>query len=158
MARRRTKSAVKLAVPQPPSEASISIWQALNEPIAYPTQEFTKTFFPVAIFLFISIVAIPYFGKTTNFNFGSGFVAGVSTEISAASEATALEAPQWYYDLKSTASSLGEFYQETIAAPFGVAASEILDISEPIADASEFLQPGLSEVKQEWLYLMADPY
>lgn len=155
---KRTSRNIKLAVPQPPVESNSSVWRALNEPIAYPTQEFTKTFFPVAIFLFISIALVPYFGNTTNVNFGSGFVAGVSTEISVPLEAAVLEMPQWYVDLKSTASSLGEFYQETVAVPFGEAASEILDISEPVVSASEFLQPGLSEVKQEWLYLMQDPY
>lgn len=154
----RRKSRIKLEVPQPPSVEPISVWAALNEPIAYPTAEFTKTFFPVAIFLFLSILTIPYFNNLSEKGYRYGSVAGATIESSQPAEAINVSTPQWYEDLKSAGASLGQFYHETVAVPFGQAATDLLDVSEPVSGAIEFVQPGVSAVKDEWLYLMQDPY
>jgi len=70
---------------------------------------------------------------------GAGHVSGISYTVSG-------ETP-----------NTSELYIEVLAKEFGIAASEVLDISGQIQPLAEFYAPGASAAWDAWLELMADP-
>lgn len=149
----RRLSAPPLALPP------ATLWQALNEPIAYPTQEFGTSLVAIAVLLLGFVWLQPNFASSSQ-----GLVAGaISTNyISQTTSAQARSASSWYLALASTSENLGNVYQSGIQAPLGTAAQELLDVSEPVAQTVEFLQPGVDKVLgpfwNAWLELLSDPY
>ena len=146
MATKRVSRRAKVQVPLPPA----TVWQAMNEPIAYATPEFATNLFAIAILLLGLAWLQPYFGSTNHLG-NHGIVAGAQTinyEIST---------PSWYIGLASTGQDFKEFSEEAIVQPFAAAATQILDISEPVQNTVKFYHPGVTAVKDAWLELMADP-
>ena len=154
---------------------AVSVWQALNEPVVEVTDEAAKGIFLVAAVLLMFSWLAPSFGEAkaiSNFQFSISKeetayqplfepyaeVAGASTENS---PSPSLEkrgvAPDWYVGLSATGASLGDFYHETVTAPFAEAVTELFDISRPVGSITDFLRPGTDAAWNAWLELMADP-
>lgn len=133
------------------------VWQALNEPIAYPSDNFVRGFFAAAGFIVLFLWAAPYLGTVqANELMASDAiyieeVAGVNTEIEV-SEVP----PLWYYDLVFAAETAGDYYQDVQEA-FVEAANQVLDVSGPLVSIAEFSKPGREAVAGAYLELMADP-
>lgn len=122
-----------------------SVWASLNEPVAYPTQNFANTVFFIAAVMFLVVWIAPYWGTTRQdvamlMNYESQ-VLGESIEN--------VIAPEWYYTGEATVSG--------VVNAFATAGTEIFDISEPVSETVEFYQPGVDAVWNAWLELMADP-
>lgn len=129
--------------------APITVWGALNQPVAEISEEVAKGIFMAAAVIMLAIWVAPYWGSvnanSTNVyanTANGGTVAGVQTEITGT--------PEWYYVAQSVPSD--------VADAFGQAASEVLDISNPFSQIAEFYQPGAQAVWDAWLELMVDPY
>lgn len=116
-----------------------TVWQALNEPIAYPSDEFARTVFLMTAVIMMMIWIAPYWG--------SAAVAGA--QLSLVPEYIEGSVPEWYYT--------AERISYDLVNSFGTAAEQVLDISEPVTQTVEFYEPGVEAVWDAWLELMADP-
>lgn len=135
-AKRRARSRVKSVEP-------ISVWQALNEPVVEVSEGAARGIFLALAVILLAVWIAPYWGAMPS-------VAGatlVSDELSVESVPIV---PEWYY---VTSAIPGD-----IAQAFSIAANEVLDISEPVLQISEFYEPGVNAVWGAWLELMQDPY
>lgn len=141
-----------------------TVWQALNEPVIEVTEDQAKkVMFAAAVILFAAWVS-PYmpvdaatvathYDASSKFQVVSskwGTVAGAS--IDADLQLTTYNSttvPQWYY--------IAAEIPTAIADSFAAGAEEVLDISGPVSQMTEFYTPGASAVWNEWLNLMRDP-
>lgn len=158
----------------------VSAWEAMNHPVIHVTDEAARMIFLVAALILLMIWLMPNFGIRKLGVGRSGMpekavameyqpllapyqeVAGAATlpgEAGTFSPAVTpvVPAPQWYFDAAVTGNSFGDFYHETVVAPFSEAATEILDVSPPVRQMADFLAPGVHAVSDAWLELMADP-
>ena len=149
MARTRKNSVASVVIPP-------TVWTSLNEPVMEITEKMAETVFLVTAVIMLSAWVAPYWGKTpaqiaahySGMDVVSEQVAGVTTY--GTQEVVFSNAiPDWYQQAASNAVSVSE----AIAA----SADQILDISEPVGQAVEYYQPGVSAVWNAWLDLMADP-
>lgn len=164
-----------------------SVWQALNEPIAIPNQEFTRSFFVVAAAILLMIWMVPYWNTTAgtaphtqvavsrniNYvslfsivdvtldpNFGQYLTAGTES-VAGAQESdpddtgSSTESGEVGNYLNETAVSLLEFYIINIEAPAADAIVEVLDVSDFVIATAEYYEPGVTEVWNTWLGLLA---
>lgn len=144
-----------------------TVWEALNEPIIEVTEEQAKNVFLAAIVIVFGAWVAPYWGQTSttvyyapenvfeqfaNSGEGTGVVAGASTSPSSSpyqGEERGEVAPEWYYVI--------EEMPNAVVQSFTMGADEVLDISGPVTEMTEFYQPGADAVWNAWLDLMADP-
>lgn len=126
--------------------SKLGVWQSLNQPIAYPTQDFANTVFFIAALLFFIVWIAPYWGMVNQHKelgiMNYGRVAGISTF-------EPVVAPDWYYTGTAAATGVKDAVVQ--------AGTEIFDISEPVQQTLEFYQPGAGAAWNAWLELMADP-
>lgn len=142
-----------------------TVWQALNEPIAYPSEEFGRNVLVAAIFIMALAWLLPYWNAASENvalkNDYYAFRAEFPAPRVAGASVTALDQesrPEWYFALKTSAGSVNEFYHESVSGPFVEAAEELLDVSDPVQDAVTYYKPGVDAVWNAWVDLMADPY
>ena len=160
---------------------AVSVWQALNEPVVEVTDEAAKGIFLVAAVLLMFSWLAPSFGavnavassplihqpingQATETAYVPLFepysyeaVAGAMTEKGGMGATGEKGAPSWYTEISATGASLGDFYHETVTAPFAEAVTELFDISRPVGSITDFLRPGTDAAWNAWLELMADP-
>ena len=137
-----------------------TVWEALNEPVMEITEEQAKHVFLASIVIMAAAWIAPYWGATpasayhsslssegtifeqmARVGSGEGMVAGATTGIEVA--------PEWYYVVAGI--------PEAVVQSFGAGSNEVLDISQPVSNLAAFYEPGVSEVWNGWLELMADP-
>lgn len=147
-----------------------SVWEKMNEPIAYPDKEFYQPFFAIALAIMVMAWAAPYWQAAAvtldtpapngvevgshyeyvsffdNNYQSSGRVAGAHVEA-AQIENRSQEAPFWY-----------DMISNDVPVAFGTATYEVLDISDSVQPMVDFYEPGVSAVWNAWLELMQDPY
>lgn len=132
---------------------SPTVWEALNEPIAYPSNEFAQNVLAISAAIVLMAWVAPYWDNAQAYSVErtayseTGVVAG---EQLYASSYTLAATPDWYY--------VAEAVPGAVAEEFGQAAYEVLDISEPVGQVVEFYEPGVTAVWDAWIELMADPY
>ncbi|OGE79153.1 MAG: hypothetical protein A2751_05955 [Candidatus Doudnabacteria bacterium RIFCSPHIGHO2_01_FULL_46_14] len=135
-----------------------TVWEALNEPIIEVTEEQAKNIFLGAVFIISAAWIAPHWTAANNVSYYAptnvfeqmasvadaedGFVAGaqiVADDV----------APEWYYMM--------EAMPDAVVESFAVGAGQVLDVSGPITEVSQFYQPGVDAVWNSWLNLMRDP-
>lgn len=155
----------------------ISVWQALNEPIAYPTEEFTKFFFSAVGLILLLLWLAPYIGNYNAKTAKSYPNYAKSYEHLSQSDAAVLLKPLRlisyfsgnYGQVAGESAAISDTTYETpdtglddllvtVSVAVADAAYDVLDISEQVEPYVEFFEPGVEAVWGAWLELMADPY
>lgn len=123
-----------------------SVWASLNEPVAYPSQDFANAVFFIAAVMFLVVWIAPYWGTAGQ---DVALLLNYEAQVLGASIENVVVAPEWYY--------AGEAMATGVVDAFATASTELFDISEPVMETVEFYQPGVDAVWNAWLELMADP-
>lgn len=134
-----------------------TVWKALNEPIIEVTEAQAKNIFFATVLIMCAAWIAPYWSEaaTTVYyapqNVFEQF-ADASSEgrlVAGAQIVSGEVTPDWYYVM--------EEMPEAIVESFAAGANEVLDISGPVGEMTEFYQPGADAVRDAWLNLMRDP-
>ena len=132
-----------------------TIWEALNEPVIEVSPEAAKNIIAVAAMIMVMAWVAPYWGSAGRLadydhEVSVGMVAGETIgESIEDSGPVSLTTPEWYYNLSRTTEDFVDAYSS--------AASQTLDVSEPVVQAADFLAPGVSAVAGEFKYLLSEP-
>lgn len=128
-----------------------TVWEALNEPVVEVTEGFAKGIFAVAVILLMMVWIAPYWASAGQSLSVAVYESPIiNPEYGRVAGAQITAAPDWI----AVAGSL----PTDLADSFAQAASQVLDVSEPMSRLNEMYGPGVSAVKDAWLELMADPF
>ena len=159
-----------------------SLWEDLNKPVAYPTEEIVKPFIAIVAAVILFSWAMPYFGldnaiyrtahldSPTSYQLQVSSYAGLFDPYEAAAysfevprvagarvEAGGEEVIEIFNSIAASVDSINYIYEEAFEKPFAEAINEVLDISEEVIPIIEFYEPGVRAAVDAWLELMADP-
>jgi hypothetical protein len=134
-----------------------TVWEALNEPVIEVDESQALRIFLAAAAIMAMAWISPYWAAASEVadqQIAMGYEAYQSqvlgAQISADQPVSIVPAvPDWYIAASATTEAVHEAY--------ATAANQILDVSAPVTDAAEFLQPGTDAVWLAWLQLIRDP-
>lgn len=134
-----------------------TVWEALNEPIIHVTEQQGKNVIFAALVIAFTAWIAPYWGSAG----ATAYYAPINVfeEFASAADEGGMVAgaqivsdavpAEWYYVTREMPNSIVE--------SFAIGANEVLDISGPVTEMTEFYQPGIEAVSNAWLNLMRDP-